>query len=301
MPDCRVCKLPNVGTHEAQGATIRYFCARCGHYSVILQAMEDLPSIEDDLRPRFSRWIREQNRLGSQPTIRVEDIATISNIVPLTFSEKSDRVLEILAEQTKRFGQEFQLGSLAELAAFTETFAQSDLTFIGRYLEERGFLYDSTKMSALRLTGGGFERVEKNRQVNKSSSQAFVAMWFNPELDPVWQAGFGAGIRSAGYDPLRIDGKQHNHKICDEIVAEIRRSRFLVGDFTGHGGGVYYETGFASGLGIPVIFTCRKDHLKELHFDVRQFNTIDWTDSEDLAKRLEERISATIGDGPRRV
>jgi hypothetical protein len=230
--------------------------------------MQDLPAIEDDLRPKFSRWIREQNRSGSQPTIRVQDVPAITNIPPLSFTQKAERVLEVLVEQTGHFGQEFHLGSVLELQAFTETFIASDLVFIGRYLEERGFLYDSTKMSAFRLTGNGFERVEKNQQVNKSSSQAFVAMWFDPELDPVWKDGFGVGIRRAGYEPMRIDGKQHNHKICDEIVAEIRRSRFLVGDFTGHRGGVYYEAGFAGGLGIPVIFTCRKDYLKDLHFDV---------------------------------
>ena len=45
-------------------------------------------------------------------------------------------------------------------------------------------------------------------------------------------------------------------KIDDEIIGEIRRSRFLVADFT-HGdkgarGSVYYEAGFAYGLGLPV-------------------------------------------------
>jgi hypothetical protein len=263
--------------------------------------MEALLNIEDDARPRFSRWIREQNRLGSQPTIGVEDIPAISNIAPLSFTEKSDRVLEVLAEQTKHFGQEFGLTSLQDLQAFTETFNPSDLGFIGKYLEERHFLQDRSQTFGFMVTGEGFERVEKRHQANASSSQAFVAMWFDAKLDSVWKDGFGVGIRTAGYEPMRIDGKQHNHKICDEIVAEIRRSRFLVADFTGQRGGVYYEAGFAAGLGIPVIFACRKDHLNDLHFDVRQFNTIDWTDAADLAKRLAERISATIGDGPKRA
>ena len=106
----------------------------------------------------------------------------------------------------------------------------------------------------------------------------------------------------AGFQPFRIDDKHHNHKICDEIVAEIRRSRFLVADFTGHRGGVYYEAGFAAGLGLPVIFTCRKDDLKDLHFDVLgPSHTIDRKDPQDLADRLEARICATIGDGPKRL
>ena len=68
--------------------------------------------------------------------------------------------------------------------------------------------------------------------------------------------------------------------MADEIIAEIRRSRFLVADFT-HGedgarGGVYYEAGFANGLGIKVIHTCREDAVRTLHFDTSHINHIVW-------------------------
>jgi hypothetical protein len=51
-----------------------------------------------------------------------------------------------------------------------------------------------------------------------------------------------------------------------------------------------------------VIFTYRQqgDDRDALHFDVRQFNTIDYTDAANLRSKLTARISATIGDGPRR-
>jgi hypothetical protein len=41
------------------------------------------------------------------------------------------------------------------------------------------------------------------------------------------------------------------------------------------------------------------DCAQRLHFHVRQFNTIEWTDAADLRSKLTMRISATIGDGPR--
>ena len=88
--------------------------------------------------------------------------------------------------------------------------------------------------------------------------------------------------------PVRIDQQEHNNKIDDEIIAEIRRSRFVVADFTqgekGARGGVYYEAGFAQGLGIEVIFTCRKDVLdnNDIHFDTRQYNHIGWETPEEL-------------------
>jgi hypothetical protein len=38
--------------------------------------------------------------------------------------------------------------------------------------------------------------------------------------------------------------------------------------------------------------------MKDLHFDIRQYNCIGWTAPAELAARLKVRIEATIGDGP---
>ena len=60
---------------------------------------------------------------------------------------------------------------------------------------------------------------------------------------------------------------EHSGKIDDRIIAEIRTAGLVVADFTGSRGGVYYEAGFASGLGIPVIWSCREDHLDQLYWN----------------------------------
>jgi hypothetical protein len=92
--------------------------------------------------------------------------------------------------------------------------------------------------------------------------------------------------------------------VDDEILSEIRRSRFLVADFTCEPGkvrgGVYFEAGFAMGLNIPIIWTCRDGSLKDLHFDTRQYPHIVWKDSADLYSRLKAWIGALVGDGPKR-
>ena len=69
-------------------------------------------------------------------------------------------------------------------------------------------------------------------------------------------------------------------------------------DVTNHRQGVYFEAGYALGLGIPVIWTCRKDDLDNCHFDTRQYNHIVWETPEELATALEHRIRATIGEPP---
>jgi hypothetical protein len=73
-----------------------------------------------------------------------------------------------------------------------------------------------------------------------------------------------------------------------------------VADFTGERGGVYFEAGFALGLGRQVIWTVREDVLDKVHFDNRQYNFIVWKSSglDKFAERLGLRIEATVGRGP---
>ncbi len=139
-----------------------------------------------------------------------------------------------------------------------------------------------------------------NSTPQPASAQGFVAMWFHETMRDAYIGGFEVGIRNAGYDPLRVDRVEHIGKIDDEIISQIRRSRFVVADFTGQRSGVYFEAGFALGLNLPVFWTCRQNQIDELHFDIRQFNCIDWTEPPELADRLQKRIEAVIGAGPRK-
>lgn len=84
----------------------------------------------------------------------------------------------------------------------------------------------------------------------------------------------------------------------DEIMAEIRRSRFVVADYTAQRNSVYFEPGFALGLGLTVIPPCRADEISALHFDVKHLNTLPWNIPAELVNTLNRRIRAVIGAGP---
>jgi nucleoside 2-deoxyribosyltransferase len=101
-------------------------------------------------------------------------------------------------------------------------------------------------------------------------------MWFSDETNAAYESGIRPALLEAGFDPIRIDQKEHNNEIPDEIMAEIRNCQFMVADFTGQRAGVYYEAGFAMGLGRPVIWCCRSDEIGKLHFDTNHKNHIDW-------------------------
>lgn len=155
-------------------------------------------------------------------------------------------------------------------------------------------------LSGAYITPRGHEQLEKMRQGGSGSAIGFCAMWFSPKLLPVWTDGIEPAIRDAGYDPERIDRTHHNNKIDDEIISMIRRSRFVVADFTGNRGGVYFEAGFALGREIPVVWTIRSGRFHRVHFDNRQYNFVDWSFDAlpDFKARLQNRIEATLGRGP---
>jgi hypothetical protein len=124
-------------------------------------------------------------------------------------------------------------------------------------------------------------------------------MWFDESLQDAWTSGIYEGIRTAGYQPVRIDKEDYVGGVADEIMAEIRRARFVVADYTGQRNGVYFEAGFALGLGLTVIPTCRADEVPDkLHFDIKHLNILPWTSPAELAEGLNRRIRAVIGVGP---
>ena len=150
-----------------------------------------------------------------------------------------------------------------------------------------------------KITPEGWAHLEEIKKMNADSLQCFVALWFDEQMQNIYDEYISRAITNAGYKPHKVDQREYNDKIDDEIIAQIRRSRFIVADFTGHRGGVYYEAGFAKGLGLEVIWTCRKDDIDELHFDIRQYNCIDW-DIEHLdvfSRRLTSRIESVLGHG----
>lgn len=160
--------------------------------------------------------------------------------------------------------------------------------YIGQY-------HSDLKSFTFSLQVKGWERIKYLREFNSESKQVFIAMKFgDPELDKVYQEAIVLAVEQCNFHPFRIDRLHHNDKICDRIITEIKQSAFVIADFTGQRGGVYFEAGYALGLGIPVIWTCREDDFKNLHFDTRQYNHIKWSEISKFRNELKYRINATI-------
>ena len=263
----------------------------------LLQCFARLPShVAYGLCYAGSHPNRHEFQIVEAATECSEETADLSAITDTT---------EFLRRRAAQEAQKKQ-GPLSELSG--EMRLPQELDWLVSATVENGWL--EKRNSHIRLTPAGVKRLEELGTEAVSSDQAFVAMWFGESVNDAYEKGIEPAIKDAGYRPLRIDKKEHNNKIDDEIVAEIRRSRFIVCDFTcaviEHEnkqiaiprGGVYFEAGFAQGLGIPVIWTCRADQIEHVHFDTRQFNHITWNTPEELHQNLRNRIGAVIGDGP---
>jgi hypothetical protein len=264
-------------------------CARCGKFSA--------PSITakwtQPERAKLSGWIREQCNLGEYLVLTPDNTQKVIALPEKPIAERIERLLDWAILQQRRPGKHVRLSD-PSVIAWTYSVDGNDVVALAHYLVEEKLLHGTLPENA-QVTARGFMR--RGASAGGPSSKAFIAMWFDTSMSTA-KDHLEAAVRNAGYTPIIVNKVEHVNKIDDEIISQIRASRFLVADFTGQRGGVYFEAGFAMGLGIPVFWTCKSDHIKDLHFDIRQYNSIDWKDESDLCARLAKRIEAVIGRGP---
>ena len=287
----------------------------------------------DMLRTRLTAILVRQRQLGNDlPRITERSIDTARSSRPARMEERLTNLLQFLIDRTPKAGMPLgigpnpsqlpNIGDPAEKAAnwqnaqyglaCSECADLDELNYLANSLAERGLIEKGSEIGDFlgdsfgflcRVTANGYIAIEE-RQTEVRSDQCFVAMWFNEATVALYDRAIVAAVKAAGYEPLRIDrSPDFLGKIDDQIIAEIRRSRFVIADFThgddGSRGSVYYEVGFAQGLDLPVIFTCRADQIRKLAFDTNHFLHLDWRADapEALIERLKNRILANIGEG----
>ena len=295
VADCRVCgtKADVVGYNDGSGADT--ICPRCGSFKIGGLASQEMSHWSQQQRVNLSGWIREHQ--GYE--IVISDIPRLAALNTPPVGEKAEKVLLRLSTAFPKPGARLNIESRlwSELLGQGSASDDEELKFL---LQEYLFLEKAyLTEEGMKISPKGWAHLHSLSQTNIGSSQGFIAMWFDDSMNQLWKA-IEQGIEAAGYKSLRIDQAQHNNKIDDEIIAAIRRSKFVVADFTEQRGGVYFEAGFGLGLGLQVIWLCRRDHLENVHFDNRQYNFILWTDDklDELESALKNRIEATIGRGP---
>jgi hypothetical protein len=295
---CELCG--NAAEFGTDWAVCARKCQRCGTFKYSSTLGTPRPRTVDHT-VRLSGWVREQNDSGIEyPNITPDLFWRIEDMQVPGLVERANRALVAIAREWPNLDAlhtiHMTFSKSLEVQGRSYSPNEGAAFVLIRLLQEQGYLRDSETACALSIQG--LLAIEALGASKSASRQGFVAMSFAEDLREAWLNGFDPAIRRAGFVPLRIDAKDYVGSISDEIIAEIRRSCFVVADYTGQANGVYFEAGFALGMGLTVIPTCRADEVGGLHFDIRHLNTLLWNDPADLANGLSQRIMAVIGAGP---
>ena len=279
-----------------------------GSYEITREAELFVGELSVTEKAKLTTWLIDQRLQGVEaPTLSRATVAHALQRPDLPAHRRADRLLRLMAQLTTTIGDDVRIAHTDPTAlAWSESVGGTEIDYFVRYLESQGWIQGSHMGNGSFfgfVTVDGYGHIAE-QAVNVDSTQAFVAMWFDASMIEPFEEGIKPAIEIAGYKAFKINDKPDVDKIDDEIIGEIRRSRLLVADFT-HGssgarGGVYYEAGFAYGLGLPVVRSCRKDIIdkNELHFDVRQHYHVVWETAYELRDGLEKRIRALVGEGP---
>lgn len=297
---CPICLTASFVTVRPCGDdSNQYNCATCGPYTITGTAEATIANGKK-VDPRLSAWIREQQEFDRPPPEITSYTFTkmVSNLPSYTTAQKQLVLLKAIERRTRYPGFEVKLNTWVDyVLAWAAN--EDEFRYLLKALEERELVVSPSKTlsgpAEVIITPEGWDYLEKQESEIPFADQAFVAMSFRNEMDKVWAEGIKRGIENAGYRAVRVDKEPHIDRIDAKIVSEIKNSRFLVADVTGQNQGVYFEAGFALGLGRPVIWTIRKDRLDKVHFDTRQYNHIVWETTDYLAEELYFRICANIG------
>jgi hypothetical protein len=204
---------------------------------------------------------------GFEGTLRAANWARIARKPLLPFTAFGGAAEEVYKQELRDF--ESKYGGLVEKLEYEQ------LNSVKRDWTEH-----ATDIIALT------EKVAESRSVLVIMSYAD-----RPELEDTY-ATFEAIAEKLGYQCDRVTEKNAEHRIVPEILERIRRAGFTIVDLTDLRENVFYELGYADGLGKRVIVTAKKD--TKLPFDVSDIPTIFWSGQQQLRRDLEERIRTVV-------
>ena len=90
----------------------------------------------------------------------------------------------------------------------------------------------------------------------------------------------------------RIDDDERNERVTDRILEAIRKAEFVIVDLTNERPNVFFEAGYAHGLGKIPIYVAREG--THLHFDIQDYPVIIFRNMKELREGIAKRLMALI-------
>ncbi len=314
MPECLICSSPIPAPKEDVNWR-GYDCPRCGRWAIRGSFLEGQLGIWDDattthLRSRLSHIVRRQQRNEGNDGRWVDlpsrlEAWHLDEPLPKP-SEQLDSLILWIGDHQFSAAELALVSVLAASAQIGVSITRSspgaglgwllEQEIAQGLLEQRG---DQNGKMRLRLKMDGWTRYETLRRGHVESRRVLMAVKFNePELDRVVAQCFRPAVARTGFDLRVLTENQPAGVIDDQLRVALRTSRFVVADLTFGSRGAYWESGFAEGLGRPVIYTCRLKEWKgeKTHFDTNHLVTIVWDPAnlDEAGAKLTATIRATL-------
>lgn len=293
---CIVCKRSDA-TISDLGSQRTVKCRLCGTYELATIEYRQMTSMP--FPGLFSAWIRARQEAGAPPpTITSLTWESLKQTVRApSVREKQAAMMKAFAKRTMFPGT---IGKLTRDSEYSLAWAsnEGELRYLIDDLIQRKLLdQTATVGNSFLITPAGWDYIDSLPSSEVFSDQVFVAMSFSQGMRSSWLNSIAPAVKRAGYTPYRVDAVPHIDRIDNKIMAEIKGSKFVVADVTEQKAGVYFEAGYAIGLGLPVIWTVREDDLPKVHFDTRQYAHIVWQDEREFEEKLLDTITVVVGRG----
>ncbi len=315
MSDCKLCGSELTrSNYLIDSDLLAIECSNCGRYMIDECLVNDLnlPKYQLSLY-KVASWIREKNDdiekngTNNYPVINSEKFDEIINSKEKTIQEKLDLLIIYLANNKIKKNETnivFKENQISIIQSKCWMSSDEELVLIFQEVFDQEFVNGRIKKAAMfglqieysGLTFKGKKYVESLEQPNKSSKKIFVAFNFEDELISVFDKYVRDAVEELGfiYTVVNQDNSGHDKAISDEIIAKLKSCKILIADFTNQRNSVYFESGFAMGMKIPIIWTCQEGHTENLSFDTRQYPHLVWKDGEDLKQQIMNRIKVIV-------
>jgi len=162
-----------------------------------------------------------------------------------------------------------------------------DLYFNGVKVVSTSYQFTRAPISLL-LQGNGRIAV-RNVQVSTQKPVCFVVMQFTEEYDILYTEVIRPTCEQFGYKVVRADDFYTSGLIMEDITRSIRECTVVIADVTPNNANVFYEVGFAHGIGKPTILLSDRKREK-LPFDISGFRTLFYDNSIGGKTAVEERL-----------
>jgi hypothetical protein len=121
---------------------------------------------------------------------------------------------------------------------------------------------------------------------------AFVAMPMDendPDLVDVLEA-IKAGANQVSVSAERVDDEESNERVTNRIMESMRKAEFVIVDLTHGRPNVFFEAGYAHGIGKTPIYVARSG--TKLEFDVKDYPVIKFRNMKELREGITKRLLA---------